>query len=89
MLYPKPTCAQCVPVQVILLWAVNYTGEQQVPMVPSPGGDPGTYTASIPAGVTDPGSMIRWAVQVRFQLPLYAATFVQYKELQRRVSTGK
>lgn len=51
--------------QVTLLWALNYTGEQQVAMSLTPGGAPGTYSASIPAGVTDAGCMIRWAVQVR------------------------
>lgn len=51
--------------QVTLLYAVNYTAEQLVPMAPSPGGVPGTYQASIPAGVTDPGTMVRWAIQAR------------------------
>ena len=48
-----------------LIYAVNFTAEQLVPMTPSPGGIPGTYGAAIPAGVTDPGSMIRWAVKAR------------------------
>ena len=68
-----------LPSQVTLLWAVNFTAEQQVAMSPSPGGAPGSYSASIPAGVTDPGCMIRWAVEVRLKTRLSrdAATRVQ------------
>lgn len=47
----------------VLIWRLDYQPEQRIVFQMPPGGLT-LLTASIPAGITKPGSLIRWAIEV-------------------------